>query len=241
MLERVKDIALISESVHNTELTIAELEKKHIFANAINISKTVVRMLAYHCEIAIHDFADLEHSMVHIEGNITSRKIGAPITNIVVKAWRQHGDDVKDMIGYPTTASSGRRMKSSTTFLRDKNNKVLGAFCLNLDITEFESTCNNLQKIIHMDMNYDPYSQESFATNMNETSDAILEASIVKAGKHPAAMNREERIQFIHILDDEGAFLIKGMVYSVATIMNVSIHTVYNYMRHIKSKLQPIP
>lgn len=206
-----------------------------VFSNAIAIAKTVVRMLAHQCEIAIHDFSDLEHSLVHIEGNITGRKIGAPITNIVVKAWRQYGDNVEDIVAYPSTASSGRRLKSSTTFLRDKNKKVVGAFCLNLNITDFESMRNILQNFIHMDVNSEHEPKEAFAFSSGETSDAIIETSIAKAGKHPSAMDREERIRFIQILDSEGAFLIKGMVHSVSSIMNVSIYTVYNYMRHVKA------
>ena len=67
-----------------------------------------------------------------------------------------------------------------------------------------------------------------------DTSLAILEAAIRRAGKHPSLMNREEKKDFIRILDEEGAFLIKGVVQHVAKEMQVSIYTVYNYMRQIK-------
>lgn len=70
---------------------------------------------------------------------------------------------------------------------------------------------------------------------MNETTDAIMDAAIKKAGKHPSAMTREEKIEFVRILDEEGAFLVKGMVGSIAGAMNVSIYTVYNYVRQIKN------
>ncbi len=69
---------------------------------------------------------------------------------------------------------------------------------------------------------------------VNETNEAVMAAAIAKAGKHPSVMNREEKLEFIRILDEEGAFLIKGMVNYVAKTLSVTIYTVYNYLRQIK-------
>ena len=63
-------------------------EERAIFANAIRQARMLQRTLGPLCEVAIHDFRDLEHSLIHLEGSLTGRKLGAPITNIVVKAWR---------------------------------------------------------------------------------------------------------------------------------------------------------
>lgn len=79
---------------------------------------------------------------------------------------------------------------------------------------------------------------ELFPACLSDTSDSIIETAIRKAGKHPAAMNREEKKQFVRMMDEEGAFQVKGMVQHLARAMRISIYTVYNYMRQIKEEEQ---
>lgn len=208
-------------------------QRTAIFENMKRVAKTVVRTFGRNCEIAIHDFQDLEHSLIHLEGTVTGRSLGAPITNLVVKAWRKEGDTVNDIVNYPSTSRSGHRLKSSTTFIRDNSGIVIGAFCVNFDLTELDSIQNVIDDISRMESD-DKNINETFATYINETTDAVMDAAIKKAGKHPAAMKKDEKLEFIRILDDEGAFLIKGMVGHIAKTMGVSIYTVYSYMRQIK-------
>ena len=200
-------------------------EERAIFANAVRQARMLQRTLGPLCEVAIHDFRDLDHSLVHLEGSLTGRKLGAPITNIVVKAWRQQGDAVADLVGYP----------SSTSFLRRADGRVIGAFCMNVDLSDLL----HFQAVLHPLLHVDPLERdvsETFAACTGDTSLAILEAAIRRAGKHPSLMNREEKKDFIRILDEEGAFLIKGVVQHVAKEMQVSIYTVYNYMRQLKKQ-----
>lgn len=144
------------------------------------------------CEVAIHDFRDLEHSLIHLEGSLTGRKLGAPITNIVVKAWRQQGDDVADIVGYPSSTPGGKSLKSSTSFLRRADGRVIGAFCMNIDLSDLL----HFQAVLHPLLHVDPLERdvsETFAACTGDTSLAILEAAIRRAGKHPSLMNREEK------------------------------------------------
>ena len=221
-------------------------EERAIFANAVRQARMLQRTLGPLCEVAIHDFRDLDHSLVHLEGSLTGRKLGAPITNIVVKAWRQQGDAVADLVGYPSSTPGGKSLKSSTSFLRRADGRVIGAFCMNVDLSDLLHFQAVLPPLLHVDPLERDVS-ETFATPMamlqtisapmtanSSASLAILEAAIRRAGKHPSLMNREEKKDFIRILDEEGAFLIKGVVQHVAKEMQVSIYTVYNYMRQLK-------
>ena len=151
----------------------------------------------------------------------------------MVKAWRQQGDDVADIVGYPSSTPGGKSLKSSTSFLRRADGRVIGAFCMNIDLSDLL----HFQAVLHPLLHVDPLERdvsETFAACTGDTSLAILEAAIRRAGKHPSLMKREEKKDFIRILDEEGAFLIKGVVQHVAKEMQVSIYTVYNYMRQIK-------
>lgn len=212
------------------------LEEKAIFENAIHVAQTMSRALGHLCEIAVHDFQNLEHSLIHIEGGLTGRKKGAPATSVVIKAWRQRGDEVEDLVGYPTSTRNGRTLKSSTSFIRNSGGKVIGAFCINLDITDFQNFQSTIHSFVRMETTANRETPEPFASCLGETTETIIDTAIKRAGRHPVSMTREEKKEFVRILDEEGAFLIKGMVQHVAKILQVSIFTVYNYMRQANNK-----
>ena len=109
-----------------------------MLANLQRIADIVVATFGKFCEVAIHDFSDLKHSLVYISGDVTRRKPGAPITDLVLREWRRAGEKVHDLANYKTITRNGRILKSSTIFLRNKHGKIIGAFCINFDMTEFK-------------------------------------------------------------------------------------------------------
>src|SRR5579859_6106344 len=76
------------------------------------------RLFDPYCEVVVHDFTDLEHSIVCLEGNITGRSIGGAATDLLLEK-ASSGETSEDLHGYLTSLSGGRVMKSSTIFLRD--------------------------------------------------------------------------------------------------------------------------
>ena len=68
-----------------------------LFDNVKKIAAVLVQTMGRDCEVAVHDLTKLPHSLIHIEGNITKRKPGAPITDLVVRALRREGDSVADI------------------------------------------------------------------------------------------------------------------------------------------------
>lgn len=215
--------------------TSADAEREAIFENLRRLAKAITRLFGRNCEVAIHDFRDLERSLVYLENSITGRKIGAPITNVVVKSWRKEGNSVGDFYNYASKAKNGHSLKSATTFIRNTAGEIIGVMCINFDLTDLECLQSWVSEFMRMDCADGRGMNETFAAYITETNDAVLDVAIQKAGKHPSGMNKQERLQFIKILDGEGAFLVKGMVDHVAKIMNVSIYTVYGYLRQLKS------
>ena len=180
-------------AAHSGSLPPLSEEERAIFANAIRQARMLQRTLGPLCEVAIHDFRDLEHSLIHLEGSLTGRKLGAPITNIVVKAWRQQGDDVADIVGYPSSTPGGKSLKSSTSFLRRADGRVIGAFCMNIDLSDLL----HFQAVLHPLLHVDPLERdvsETFAACTGDTSLAILEAAIRRAGKHPHEPRGKKRL-----------------------------------------------
>jgi len=211
--------------------------KECIFENYRRLAEGIAELFGRNCEVVIHDFDNLPNSLVHIEGDVTHRKLGAPITDLVLRAMRQEGRDIKDHKNYPTLTSDGRKMKSFTSFIRDPEGEVIGAFCINFDISDFINAKGLLEDFTRVaDANDDR--AETFASSLNETVDALMDRAVKSMGKLPVAMSKGERVQFVEALEDQGVFLIKGSVELVAQAMGVSRYTIYNYLKEAHAKTE---
>jgi len=215
--------------------------RETVFENARRIARVVTQTFGRNAEVAVHDFRDLEHSLIHIEGTVTRREVGAPVTDLVVKAWRADGNEVEDLVNYRTQTREGREMKSSTIFLRDGGGMVIGALCINFDTTELTNTVSLLQGMM---LTHDVGSEhvkktETFANNVLETNEALMAHAVQVVGKHPSTMDKAEKMQCLTVLENSGAFLIKGTVDYVAECMGISKYTVYSYLKQIRSGAKP--
>lgn len=206
-----------------------------IFENLKRVAAVMVKTMGRNCEVAIHDFEHLPHSLVHIEGTVTRRKPGAPITDLVLRALRREKDGVKDIPSYKTVTKDGRTLKSSTTFIRDPAGSVIGAFCVNFDLTDFLNSYSLLEGFVQTNGHTQNHEYETFASSLNETMESLMEQAVRKAGKQPATMTREEKVQLVQSLEFQGAFLFRGAVDFVAKSMGVSKFTVYNYLKEVRS------
>ena len=71
------------------------------FALLKQISLGIAKLFAPHCEVVIHDFRDLERSIIHIEGNISGRKVGGGATDLLLTQAR-NGNTARDFHNYQT-------------------------------------------------------------------------------------------------------------------------------------------
>jgi predicted transcriptional regulator YheO len=212
-------------------------EKELILETLKQVADAIVNFWRTHCEVAVHDLTQLDKSLVYIAGDVTKRRTGSPITDLVVQALRKDGDRVHDVLNYRTVAKDGRVLKSSTFFFRGKNGKVIGALCINLDTTEFMNAIQFVETFIRTN-NEDGVGQnrrETFASSASETIESLVGQIVAETGKQPSTMSKRERVQFIKALEERGVFLIKGAVDHAAAIAGVSKFTVYGYLQKIRA------
>lgn len=205
-----------------------------LFDNLKKVAAVLVQTMGRNCEVAIHDFIKLPHSLIHIEGNITKRKPGAPITDLVIRALRREGDSVADIPNYQNITKAGRVLKSSTSFIRNEAGKVIGAFCVNFDITEYLNSISMLDDFVKINGPDDARNEETFASTLSETIESLMEREISNAGKQPSTMTKEEKVQLVEALEFQGAFLLKGAVNYVAHKLGVTKFTIYSYLKEVR-------
>lgn len=195
--------------------------------------ETLIKGLSKHfgdkCEFVIHDYSrDFSSSIVAIEnGQLSGRTIGMGGTYIGLRVIQGTSSE-EGVFHYTSQTHDGRRLSSSTIYLKDDDGKVIGSLCINLDITEMISMRNFLNSYINnsTDTPQEPVIFES----VEDMLTAMIKESLDMIGTPVANMTREQKVEGIRYLNQRGAFKIKNAANIVAKYYDISRYTVYNYI-----------
>lgn len=224
-----------SKGEGRSEISLTESEL--LFRTLKQIADTLVATFPRMFEVVVHDLSQPQNSIKHIAGDVTRRKPGGPVTDLMVKALHQEGRDIRDRYNYKTTTSDGRALKSTTTFIRDSKGEVAFALCINFDMTDFLNATHALEIFTSASRAFNgPEKVETFAMSITETFGALFNQAVAKIGKQPASMSMEEKIELVKELEALGVFNIKGGTDQAALLMGVSRYTVYNYLKKIHAE-----
>lgn len=108
----------------------------------VPIADFLGEVIGSNTEVILHDITNYEHSIVHIiNGHISNRKIGDPITDLVLEfILTESKGDKKFICNYNSKTDDGKLLYSSTFFIRNDKNAIVGALCLNSDYHEFKKS-----------------------------------------------------------------------------------------------------
>lgn len=197
--------------------------------------ETIATQFAPYCEAVLHDLSNLDRSLVAISGNVTNRPLEAPITDYVLRLLKEYGDNVNDNYIYFTSTRDGKRLKSSTTFIRDQEGHVIGCFCINFCIETFLFYNDAIKEICSIPNIHDtPEPSEQFTNDISETVRLMLDECLRRQGIPPSRMGKSDKLEIVKELDDKGLFLVKGAIDLVASQLEISKFTLYGYLDEIK-------
>mgnify|MGYP002337986643 CR=1 FL=1 len=66
--------------------------------------------------------------------------------------------------------------------------------------------------------------------NVNDMLDYLISQAQLSIGKNTALMTKEDKIAYIHFLDEHGAFLITKSGQRICEALSISKYTLYNYL-----------
>ncbi len=211
-------------------------EKKLIFSTLKQLADAITNTFGDNCEVAIHDLSSLTKSLVYITGNVTKRRPGSPASDVVIRELVSQGNAVKDKYSFKTITDDGRELKSSTIFIRDSQEDVIAAFCINFDVTDHLNAIQALELFAGIKKNKETQKiSEEMAFSIDNTINTLFEEAVTEIGKRPATMTTDEKTNLVRILERKGIFQIKGVVNQVAIQLGVSNFTVYNYLKKIRA------
>jgi predicted transcriptional regulator YheO len=190
------------------------------------------------CEVVLHDLSKPERSIIKIvNGHVTGRSVGGPITDLVLPVLKNNKTDKSFFIGYHTKTKTGKELKSTTVFIKDTKGKIVGALCINIDVTPYLFVKNILEELcITSTLNTtdgDKESPEKFESNVDTLVNELIKETSKKIGKPLPQMGREDKLEMIRNLKEKGIFLIKGSAKRVSKELNVSLATIYKYLEEI--------
>jgi predicted transcriptional regulator YheO len=204
-----------------------------LFALLKELAQGVVRTFGSNvCEVVIHDLADLEHSIVWIEGDVTHRHIGGGMTDLGLELIRAGKTD--NLLAYRTYVG-GNILQSSSIFLRDEEGRAWGSFCINFNITAL----HNFQRFLETFAPPGDHSgvKEKFTDDIEETLHGLIAEAGSRIGKPLPELTRDERLELVRLLEQRGAFLVRRAVPTIAKSLNVTRYTVYNYLSEIRGDM----
>lgn len=213
---------------------------KPYYALANGIAKTFGSI----CEVVLHDLSHPKTSVIYVKnGHITGRKVGDGIRDLLLDVLSSKNFKEDGLFNYESTPIKGRKtIKSSTMVIRNAKDELIGAICLNIDISAIKDAGKFFEEFAYFN-HYEASPKEKIEIDGNDVIQIIeqLIDQTVKESEIPTShMKKEDFIRMIHFMDSKGVFLIKGAVEKVAEKLGISKYTVYGYLKEVAQlKKQP--
>ena len=189
-------------------------------------------------EVVLQDVSDFNNYVISIRNNhISGRKLGAPATNLVLKVMNGNFTDKNYVTNYRGVSAVGKVVRSSTYFIKDDKNVVVGMLCINIDIDKLVQLKNHLDGILKLPEEIFEKTTERFSVSAEGLASDSIETILEESGISPERMSQEEKMEVVYKLDKNGVFLVKGSICKVASVLNVSNATIYRYLSKIRREV----
>ncbi len=190
------------------------------------------------CEVVLHDVSDLTSSVIAIaNGHVTDRGVGAPATDLLVSIMEHadttHPDDAR--MNYHSHTEDGRLLKCTTIPVRDGGGEIIGALCINYDLTRIQVATSVLEDLSHVEATEAVGTEEAFPRDASSFLQVMIDQALSRLSKPVALLTKKDNLEVIRELDENDIFSIKHAVETVARRLNVSRYTIYNYIDEVRS------
>lgn len=213
------------------------MQHEAIFARYIQLADVLGEMFHDVLEIVIHDFKDLDHAITYIvNGHISGRAMNGPISEINLRRLLEEGQFPDKLVNFSSRNNRGQPLKSSSLAIRDEDGKLIGAFCMHLDISHFEQ----FQKFLEFFVNTkeDPFlGVNDFGASQSHDTEIKQEIDnwLLRKGLHTAQLTYADKQSIVQHLFQKGYFKRKGAISNIAKALQLTRQTIYNYIENAKS------
>ena len=207
-----------------------------LLKSLIPIAETIGKTFGDRCEVVLHDLTIPEKSVVYtVNGDVTGRREGQTFDRLVRSVLLNKNFTRDYAVNYTFETEDGRRIKSSSSLVRDEAGEVVGVFCVNYDITFMKTLHDELELFLPMQEDSSVICPEMAADQDVTTVVDTLIDNIV-SGRKKQGLTKQDNLEMIRFMDDKGIFLVKGAIDKVAACMGLSKVTIYGYLDTVRGK-----
>ncbi|WP_461121127.1 aminotransferase class V-fold PLP-dependent enzyme [Saccharothrix stipae] len=200
----------------------APVVTSEVLAALVPTVNSLAAALGSGTEVVLHDLGALPNSIIAIAGDLTGRKVGGPMTDLLLGLVRR--GTTQDLAGYETYAPDGRVIHSSTVFLRDAEGVAVGCLCVNSDPGPDRRPGAVAGSAV-----------ETFPGDVDTLQRLLVERAVTAVGVPVELMKKSHKSQVVRVLDEAGLFLIRDSVDYLAGVLGVTRYTIYNYLNEIRA------
>lgn len=205
-----------------------ERQRRELIERYSPVMRAIVHTFGLGAEVVLHDLETPDRSIICIEGNVTGRRVGGALTDLGLSLLRAGDDARSDLYGYISRTPHGRQLRSSSIFVRNRSGRVVGALCVNFDITALAGVHGMAEPLL------EPASRgvrETFADEPERVLSAMCREAADSLGIPLSRPGRTERLRLVAELERRGAFLLQRSIPIVSGLLGVSRFTLYNDLK----------
>lgn len=185
------------------------------------------------CEIVIHDLTNPSKSIVAIENSSTGRKVGDSLTDLARDIMEgTHYKDHDYLSGY-SGLTKKKEYLSFTYYIKNKG-RLIGLLCVNKDLSATKGLSKELEAVFeqfNIAMPQGDGVQENLEPSVGTMLEDLVSTAILQTHISPYRMSRQEKIDLVHKLNEQGILMMKGAVSEIARQLKISEPTVYRYLK----------
>lgn len=198
-----------------------------------NVVDGIAAMYGEHTEVVLHSLDARDPSVIKIaNGHITGRTVGAPITNLAMLKLKT-GQDIS--APYLTKCANGKTLRSLTTVIRNAQNRAIALLCINCNMdAPLQDVLRSMlpDNMITAELTQPP---EVFARNIDEALHSSIDGIAAEVRRNADIAPSKKNREIVTQLFDLGVFELKDSAQVVANRLDISVHSVYRYLRELKT------
>ncbi|MFO7850762.1 MAG: PAS domain-containing protein [Spirochaetia bacterium] len=210
-------------------------EDRRILQSAVTLAEGISRQFGTFCEVLVHSLEDPENSIIAIyNGHVTGREEGGPMTDFALSLLDKR--ELKEEVfgPYYSSTSEGKRLKSTTTVLKNEFGEVIGFLCINMDIS---ASADEFLREMMPDTGGVQTVTEHYPLTAKDLVDNAFKSALDGVHGRTGISSTQKNKIVVEDLYRRGIFHVKNGVDLVADLLGVSRYTIYNYIREVKQSI----
>lgn len=210
----------------------------------IRFADALARMQGPSTEIVLHDLTNPAHSVVYVvNGDITDRKVGQGVRHLVPEMLTSHEGKP---IGPWWFRYRTKLIRATTELIYDKAGEIIGALCVNEDVTGEERLFLSLEGrlpgltmtdlkadgdtagLIKHETSVKDAELSGKPDSVRKTVFRLISETAAQKAYAEAKTNRDVRRRLVRDLKERDVFLLKGSIEELARLLGLSKVTIYS-------------